>query len=203
MSSKSAKTFLFVDGSNLYGSQYELFGPHKFLQFSKFIDSIQLVKNIKFSQIFFYASYSPIPSHPTKAQKQYLKNEQYFFRSVRETSHLAFFRGYRSRTSGKEKEVDVKLAVDMIDFAHRKKFDQLYLISGDADFIRALEAVDKLNIPINVLCMPNNIMYRALIHYSTNVITFDQQKLTLDKKKIINQPTWIQLNTNQIIKSIT
>ncbi len=30
-------SYLFVDGSNLYAGQYELFGPKKYLDFSKYI----------------------------------------------------------------------------------------------------------------------------------------------------------------------
>ncbi|EKD80061.1 MAG: hypothetical protein ACD_40C00213G0045 [uncultured bacterium] len=58
------KTFLFVDGSNLYGSQYELFGPDKYLDFSS----------------------SPTPTKVSIKQQKYLKNEQYFYRSVIETN---------------------------------------------------------------------------------------------------------------------
>ena len=65
-------------------------------------------------------------------------------KSVRETENVFFFKGYRSKTSGKEKEVDVKLAVDIVDFAHRNKYQSVYLFSGDADFLQALFAVKLL-----------------------------------------------------------
>ena len=35
------KIYLFVDGSNLYGGQYELFRPKKYLNFSKFIKRVE------------------------------------------------------------------------------------------------------------------------------------------------------------------
>ena len=36
----SGKTFLFVDGTNLYAGQYELLGPDKYLVFSLFFKEI-------------------------------------------------------------------------------------------------------------------------------------------------------------------
>ena len=38
------KVFLFIDGSNLYAGQYELFGPKKYLNFSKLIEEIEKKK---------------------------------------------------------------------------------------------------------------------------------------------------------------
>lgn len=131
------KTFLFVDGTNLYAGQYQLFGPDRYLNFSLFIKEIEAKLQTSFDTIYFYASYSPRSKSPTRREKLYLKNEALFYRSVRETKGVLFFRGYRSKTSGKEKEVDVKLAVDLVDFAHRKYYKTAYLMSGDADFMQA------------------------------------------------------------------
>jgi len=129
------KNYLFVDGTNLYASQYELFGPQKYLNFSKFIKEVEKKIKAKFNKIYFYASYSPKPKRLNKEKRLYLKNEGLFYKSVRETENVYFFKGYRSKTSGKEKEVDVKLAVDIVDFAHRNKYQSIYLFSGDADFL--------------------------------------------------------------------
>lgn len=53
------KNYLFIDGTNLYASQYELFGPDSILSFPEFIKTLE--QNIKqsFLKIYFYASYSP------------------------------------------------------------------------------------------------------------------------------------------------
>ena len=116
------KTHLFIDGTNLYAPQYKHFGPKKYLYFPIFINEIEKKLKVKFDRINFYASYSPQPKNPTQKEKLYLKNEALFYRSVKQTKNTVFFTGYRSKTSGKEKEVDVKLAVDIVDFAHRNKY---------------------------------------------------------------------------------
>ncbi|MBM3209301.1 NYN domain-containing protein [Candidatus Shapirobacteria bacterium] len=87
---------------------------------------------------------------------------------------MSFFSGYRSKTSGKEKEVDVKLAVDIVDFAHRDKFSSMYLFSGDADFLQALFAIRSLGKKIFVLSLQNKVLYRAAFFFLIYVIVFEK-----------------------------
>jgi len=167
---KTMKAYLFIDGTNLYASQYELFGPQKYLNFSKFIKEIEKKIKVKFNKIYFYASYSPRPKRLTKKRTLYLKNEGLFYKSVKEAKNVSFFKGYRSKTSGKEKEVDVKLAVDIVDFAHRNKYQSLYLFSGDADFLQALFAVKHLKKKIFVISLQNKVLFRVSFFFKIYVI---------------------------------
>lgn len=193
------KTFLFIDGTNLYAGQYELFGPKRYMDFPKFIQSIQKCLKIKFDKIYFYASYSPKPHRLTKRIKQYLKNEGLFYKSVRNTPRINFFRGYRSPTSGKEKEVDVKLAVDIVNFSHLNKFDKLYLLSGDADFHHALFVARELGKHVELLCLQNKVMHRASYQFTTNVLAFSSHKnrFTRQQKIVI-----VKLNPNQLTQEM-
>jgi uncharacterized LabA/DUF88 family protein len=195
-SSQSPKTYLFVDGSNLYGSQYELFGPEKYLNFAPFILQLQLSLKTSFTKIYFYASYSPKKAKLTKKEVAYLKNEGLFYRSVKDTPGVEFFKGYRSKTSGKEKEVDVKLAVDMVDFAHRNKYHAAYLISGDADFLHALFAVGKLKKQVRLTCMSNNIMYKAMYYFPTYILHIN------NKENIAGSTAKSPINLNLPLKEI-
>ena len=166
------KTYLFIDGSNLYASQYELFGPQRYLNFPKFIKEAEKKIKVNFNKIYFYASYSPRPKRLNKKQVLYLKNEGLFYKSVKETKNVFFFKGYRSKTSGKEKEVDVKLAVDVVEKASKGEFEHLYLLSGDADFMEALFAARRFGKKANVLCLENKIMYKALRFFKTYIFFF-------------------------------
>ncbi len=194
------KAYLFVDGSNLYAGQFELFGPLKCLVFSQFIREVENKIGIHFDQIYFYASYSPQPKRPTEKEKLFLKNAALFYKSVKETEKAIFFLGYRSKTSGKEKEVDVKLAVDVVDLAHKNKYKVLYLLSGDADFMQALHVVKDKNIQINVLCLENKIMYKAMLFYRVFVLNFTGRIIQL--KKIRNRPRNIVLEKNRLVSKI-
>lgn len=166
------KNFLFVDGSNLYSGQYQLFGPRKYLDFGKFIEYIENKLKIKFDQIFFYGSYSPKPKKVTKAVENYLKNEGLFYQSARKIKKLNFYKGHRSLTSGKEKGVDVALASDLVKFACEDKFKYGYLISGDADFQHCIEiTIDKGKI-IKLISIENRIPHRLSILYQTYIFWF-------------------------------
>jgi len=196
---KKPQIYLFIDGTNLYAAQYELFGPKKYLDFAKFINQIERKLNLEFSKIYFYASYSPKPKRPTRKEKLYLKNEALFYRSVKKTKSVVFFKGYRSKTSGKEKEVDVKLAVDIVDFAHRNKFSSMFLFSGDADFLQALFAIRSLGKKIFVISLQNKVLYRAAFYFLTHIIIFKkplgirflkfQKKafISLKKEKVVEE----------------
>lgn len=162
-----SKIYLFIDGTNLYAGQYELFGPKQYLDFSRFIKVVEKKLKIKFDKIYFYASYSPRSKRPTKKEKLYLKNEALFYRSVKKTPRLIFFKGYRSKTSGKEKEVDVKLAVDVVNLAYQDKYDVLYLLSGDADFMHAIRIAEGLGKKVFILALQNRIPNRFSYIYHT------------------------------------
>lgn len=200
---KHGKTFLFVDGTNLYAGQYQLFGPNKYLNFSLFIKEVESKIGIHFDKIYFYASYSPKPKKPTKKQKLYLKNEALFYRSVKRTKKVVFFTGYRSRTSGKEKEVDVKLAVDIVDFAHRNYYDKIYLMSGDADFMQALFAVRRLDKRIGVLCLENKIIFKSLVFFDTFIVVLRKMPIFRNlSKKITRAIKIIKINKSKVAMSV-
>ena len=195
------KTFLFIDGTNLYASQFKIFGPDNYLDFTRLINEIKTNINIKFDQIYFYASYSPKPKIDTKKSKIYLKNEAYFYKNVKETTNLNFFKGYRSKTSGKEKEVDVKLAVDIVKYAYEKKYKNIYLLSGDADFLQALIAIQHLPVSINIMCIEDKVLFKGSFQFNTKVIDFipDKLNLSFDKRQKIKI---IKISKESVTKKI-
>ena len=192
LNNKKMKTFLFIDGTNLYAAQYKLFGPNKYLDFPSFIKEIENKIKIKFDNIYFYASYTPKPKKITKKQKRYIINEFKFYQSVKKTPKLTFFKGYRSKTSGKEKEVDVKLATDLVGYGLLNQYDTAYLMTGDADFLQAINFIKKYN-PLKrifLLCFANKIMFKGLYYYPSTIIQFINKPVKIfniaRKSKVIN-----------------
>lgn len=184
--------YLFVDGSNLYGSQYELAGPYQYLDFSCFIQELENNLHIKYQKIFIYASFTP---HNNKSKlKPYIINELKFYKSTYGLKNATLIKGHRSLTSGKEKGVDVSLASDMVANAYENLFDEVHIITGDADFDHALQLVKKKGKSVRVLCIHNRIAYPLAYHYPTSV-------LMLTTKTPINTPStnkpslrWIKIN---------
>lgn len=194
-------TYLFIDGTNLYAAQYELFGPKKYLDFSKLISEIEKKLRISFSKIYFYASYSPKSKKSTQKEKLFLKNEAFFYRNVKQTKNVIFFTGYRSKTSGKEKEVDVKLTADLITFAFLKKYSNVFLLTGDADFLQALLSIKKYhqNIKINLLCIENKIMYQGLFYFRTFILILRNKPFI---KRKFNTLSIINLNNKDLVLNL-
>lgn len=196
------KTFLFIDGTNLYAGQYELFGPKRYLDFPKFIQSIQKQLKINFDKIHFYASYSPKTQKFIRKPISFLKNESFFYKSVRSEPKTSFFLGHRSPTSGKEKEVDVKLVVDIVHKAHLNEFSACYLLSGDADFIPALKTVQSLKKNVFVSCLQNKIMWKAVYNFKTSIISFSSRE-KFRFHNVRQQVKIIRLSqTNQLIRAV-
>jgi len=63
------KTYLFIDGTNLYAGQYELFGPNGYIDFKLFLLELEEKLGIYFSSVYFYASYSPKSKKPSQKEK--------------------------------------------------------------------------------------------------------------------------------------
>lgn len=195
------KTFLFVDGSNLYGAQFKFFGPKNYLDFSIFIKLLEKGLKTNFDEIYFYASYSPKPARLKKNIKEYLKNEGLFYRGVKNTKRTTFFKGYRSPTSGKEKEVDVKITADIVRFGFEKKFNKMYLLTGDADFLQALFAIQNLKVGIEIISIENQVMHKGAFYYPTTIVDFVPNKLSLKfhpKQKI----KLLEINRSDVSKKI-
>ena len=149
------KTHLYIDGTNLFAGQNELFGPNKHLSFSFLIQEIK--KLIPVDIIFFYASYMNQKNRTklTEDRKKLIAAEALFYREVRNTKGVTFYRGHRSLTSGKEKGVDVHLSVDIVKDIFLGNCSQIVIMTGDADLIYPLEIVKTLNIPTFAIFLPN------------------------------------------------
>ena len=149
------KTYLYLDGTNLFAGQNELFGPNKYLSFSYLVKEIN--KLIDIDNIFFYASYIGQRNRGrlTKRRKQLIAAEALFYREVKNFKGLSFYKGHRSPTSGKEKGVDVHLSVDIVKDVLLEKCDQIVIMTGDADLIYPLEIVKMFKIPTCAIFLPN------------------------------------------------
>ncbi|MEI6326591.1 MAG: NYN domain-containing protein [Candidatus Roizmanbacteria bacterium] len=180
---------LFIDGSNLYSAQYTLFGPDEYLDFSRAIKLIEETIGTIFTHIHFYASYNPRGMKQTEQEKKMSKNEFIFYKSAKKDKRVLFFTGYRSPTSGKEKEVDVKLTADMISMALMGEVNSIHLMTGDADFLQALVTIHqyKPEFPVRLICIENRILYKGLYMYPADIIQFTTKPLKIAKKAHVHR----------------
>ena len=181
MSAKK-KTHLYIDGTNLFAGQNELFGPNKHLSFSFLIQEIK--KLAPLDDIFFYASYMNQKNRTrlTEDRKKLIAAEALFYREVRNSKDVTFYRGHRSPTSGKEKGVDVHLSVDIVKDIFLGNCNQIVIMTGDADLIYPLEIVKMLKIPTHAIFLPNRFSLEMAYKVDKAFVLNFSNKFKSDRK---------------------
>ena len=163
------KTNLYIDGTNLFIGLIDLFGIKNIPDFSSILKDIN--KIVKVDNIFFYASYT-LPSN--KKYMDSIVTEAKYYKKVIETPNLVFYKGHRSPTSGKEKGVDVHLAVDIIKHGFEDKYQQMIIFTGDADLCYPLEIVKEFGKITFAVFLPNRfslgISHRANSSFILNYL---------------------------------
>ena len=185
------KTFLFIDGSNLYGGFTDLLKPGEYFSFKNLIKLIE--KETQIDTIMFYGTYMREDGQKTTANQLIAKAQIEFFNQVKESKKVNFYEGHFSGTSGKEKGVDVRLAVDLVLGACTNRYDEAIIMTGDADLTYAVDQVKQLK-KIHLMAFSSRFPYG--MSFKTNKrIVLDYQKyfvkkaLPLFKKK----PKYLQI----------
>ena len=127
---------VFIDGANLYKAL-----KYKFTRASVDFGKLAglLVGERQLLRTYYYnAAY---PGSDTRA-----KDQQKFFDALKKIPYLELRLGKLQPKDGsyEQKGVDVHLAVRMIDLAFRNTYDVAVLISGDSDFVPAVNMVKNL-----------------------------------------------------------
>ncbi|TSC85826.1 MAG: Uncharacterized protein G01um101416_778 [Microgenomates group bacterium Gr01-1014_16] len=171
------QTFLYVDGTNLLAGLIELFDPDEIPSFNSILKDIN--KLFKISRTYFYASYTTVIK---KKFKRNVEIEAKFYKEVKDTPNLIFYKGYRSPTSGKEKGVDVHLAIDLVKGAFQKSYKQAVIITGDADLTYAVEAARGEDLPIHAVFLPNRFS-RGIAHAANSSVVINYKGFFVPAKK--------------------
>jgi len=138
--SDSERVMVFIDGSNFYYSLKKSFSKTK-VDFVKFVNF--LTKDQNLIKIFYYNA----PLSQADDKEEY-KKQQSFFEYLKKVPKLNLYLGRlekRPNNHKVEKGVDVKIAIDLLVNAYKNNYDVAMLISNDADFIPAIEEIQKLN----------------------------------------------------------
>lgn len=181
-SSKRIKrsTRLYIDGTNLFAGQNELFGPQKYLSFQFLLKEIN--KLIKIDKIYFYASYMNKLGKLSQSQKQLIAAEALFYREVKHSRNVIFYKGHRSIASGKEKGVDVHLAVDILKDVVLGNCDKVVIMSGDADLIYPIEVAKTFGVSSQALFLPNRFSLEMAYKVERASVLNFLNKFQVDRK---------------------
>ena len=137
---------IFIDGSNLYHSTKKDYRRTD-LDLGKFAD---LLLAGRFLVRVYYYNASVLQEDGLELYK----SQQRFFEVIR---HLPYFevrlgKILKRGESRIEKGIDVRIAVDMLTMAHDDVYDVAVLVSGDADYVHAVESVKGTGKHVEVAC---------------------------------------------------
>lgn len=130
---------IFIDGANLlHGLQQDFNRIDVDFEalVTKLLDSRQLTRCYYYSAL---PDQSRDPDRYTRQQK--------FLNAIQRKPYFSVVLGrLETRPSGiyVEKGVDIALAIDMLDLAYHNTYDTAIIISGDGDFSRAVEIVQRM-----------------------------------------------------------
>lgn len=148
MSDPNDRIMIFIDGSNLFHACKSFRSGFK-IDYKKFRDV--LVAGRKLIRAYYYGSFNPFDNEVMERQKR-------FFHALEEMGFEVVDRPLRKRDDNvTEKGVDIALAVDMLSLGFQNAYDVAILVSGDADFIRAIEVVKYLGKRVEVAMFRNNL----------------------------------------------
>ena len=135
---------IFIDGSNLYHALRSNFGRYN-LNFADFTSKLCGSRNL------FRTYYYNVLQDPNQRPDVY-REQQEFLDILRKTPYLEVRLGGTKLSQGIpiEKGIDIMLATDLLYFAWNNFYDAAVLVSGDADFAYALQAVKNMGKHVEV-----------------------------------------------------
>jgi uncharacterized LabA/DUF88 family protein len=145
------RVMVFIDGSNLYHVLSQQCGRHD-LQFDKFAQ--KLANGRKLQRIYYYNIRQESDSNPNVGVEQ-----AKFLDSLYDTPFVEVRLGIWKQRGDimVEKGVDVMLATDVVTNAYKDHYDTAIVVSGDADFYPALQAVKDVGKHIEVAAFDMNL----------------------------------------------
>jgi uncharacterized LabA/DUF88 family protein len=145
------RVMVYIDGSNLYHVLSQSCGRHD-LQFDKF--AIKLANGRDLKRIYYYNIRQESDSNPNIGAEQ-----QKFLDSMYDTPYVEIRLGIWKQRGDimVEKGVDVMLATDLVTHAYKDHYDTAIVVSGDADFYPALQAVKDVGKHVEVAAFDMNL----------------------------------------------
>ena len=145
------RVMVFIDGSNLYHVLTQSCGRHD-LQFDKFAFKLANGRDLK--RIYYYNIRQESDSNPNMGIEQ-----QRFLDSLYDTPYVEVRLGIWKQRGDimVEKGVDVMLATDLVTHAYKDHYDTAIVVSGDADFYPALQAVKDVGKHVEVAAFDTNL----------------------------------------------
>lgn len=158
---------IFIDGSNLYHALRSSFGRYN-LNFADFTSKLCGSRRL------FRTYYYNVLQDQTQRPDVY-REQQEFLDILRKTPYLEVRLGGTKMAQGipVEKGIDIMLATDLLYFGWNDFYDVAVLVSGDADFAYALQAVKNMGKHVEVAYFESGVS-KDLLNVADNRHILDQ-----------------------------
>ncbi len=174
---------IYIDLSNIYGGLCKLFDVGVYIDFVTLMPLLDKEFD-GINQFKVYGAYM--------GQKQVAKHGADFVRAQNEFVSSAiqdgvyFGKGHISKDQ-KEKGVDMRLGVDMVNDAHKKTYTDFILFSGDADFQYPVDIIKKMGKSFHYCGFANR--YHPYFAWQANIkLILDYHKMFVNSINKSNKP---------------
>jgi len=158
---------IFIDGSNLYHGLKSSFGRYN-INFTGFVT--KLCGNRQLFRTYYYNVLQDQAQRPDSHREQ-----QEFLDILHKTPYLEVRLGSTKLAQGVpvEKGIDIMIATDLLYCAWNDFYDVAILVSGDSDFVYAVQAVKNMGKHVDVAYFENGAS-RDLLNIADNRYLLDR-----------------------------
>jgi len=129
----------------------------------------------KLIRAYYYASFNPENEEVKERQTR-------FHHALQDKGFHVVAKPLRKRNNGLiEKGIDIASAVDILSLGFHKAYDVAVLVSGDGDFIRAIEVIKSMGLRVEV-AMFRNALNPDLKRIADRFIALDELADEIEKK---------------------
>lgn len=187
-------TYLYVDASNLWGALSDLLPNGSYIDFKDILNCIE--EDFYIHKVKAYGTYLTDEPKSAPTRKKFIGAQHKFFRSMASIPKVDLHKGYFSVNDNekKEKGIDVKMAVDMLKDSYEESYKCGLIMSGDDDFLYAIECVRNINIPVHLTSFGSRFPY-GIAHNVNHRYVYDLFSYFKESKlpEISNPPVNLQV----------
>ncbi len=142
------RVMIFIDGSNFYHGMRDILGRVN-------VDYRKLIEKLTRRRYLVRAYYYTPIINREEAEEQFHSQHRFItYLSDIPYVQVKFGKLVRQGEALVEKSIDVRLAVDMVRYAAMGYYDVAVLVSGDGDFVPAVEAVKEMGRQVECVFFP-------------------------------------------------
>ncbi len=151
------KAAVFIDGGYLV-KILKNFGSVK-LDFQKFSQKLVEISKSELFRVYYYNCMPYQSNPPTEEEKTRYSNMMKFLNKLKKLSRFEIRLGKLSFHDGKfiQKRVDNLLTIDLIALSATGQIQKALIVSGDSDFVPAIQKSKELGVIVQVFYYPNTI----------------------------------------------